>query len=140
MIERFYTIIAGLAIALGATSTLSAQTTIYPGNLPLTPVPSKAPSLEDYLVSRLRATSEDQRSYVHEIVRLIDQRKLDKRLVLALERRARGKNPVFPLPVFERTLRFEAARRRITVPTIQEIVARNGASAVQAVQDSRFRR
>ncbi|MCC9599284.1 hypothetical protein LOC67_01835 [Stieleria sp. JC731] len=140
MIERLKTIVAAMAIMLGLASTASAQVSLFPQNVPVSPAQRKAPSLEEYLVSRLRATSEDQRNYVHAIVQLIEQGRLEKKLVLALERRSRGKNPVFPLPVFERTLRFEAARRHITVPTIQEIVARNGATAVRAVQDSRFTR
>ncbi|OYP33829.1 hypothetical protein [Rhodopirellula sp. MGV] len=140
MIERLCKFAAAIAFVLISSTAVQAQTTIYPGNLPPTPAQSKAPSLEDYLASRLRAASEDQRSYVHEIVRLIEQGRLDKKLVLALERRSRGKNPVFPLPVFERTLRFEAARRHINVPTIQEIVARNGATAARSIQDSRYPR
>lgn len=102
-------------------------------------VPSKAPSLSDYLISQLRATTADQRSYVREIVKLVEKGKLEKRLVLALERYARRKSPYFPLPVFERALRVEAGKRGVAVPMIQEIVARNGASAAQAVRDSRIR-
>lgn len=96
-------------------------------------------SLADFLINRLRATSVDQRSYVQEIVRLTDRGQLDRRLLLALERYAKRKNPYFPLPVFERALRVEAAKRGVTVPLIREIVARNGASAAQAVRDSRIR-
>ncbi len=101
--------------------------------------PTQGAALDDYLISRLRATTEDQRYYVREIVKLVDQNKLEKRLVLALERYARRKSPYFPLPVFERALRVEAAKRGVAVPTLKEIVARNGASAARAIRDSRYR-
>ncbi|PAY19722.1 hypothetical protein CKO51_09460 [Rhodopirellula sp. SM50] len=101
--------------------------------------PTQGAALDDYLISRLRATTEDQRHYVREIVKLVDQNKLEKRLVLALERYARRKSPYFPLPAYERALRVEAAKRGVAVPTLKEIVARNGASAARAVRDSRFR-
>lgn len=102
-------------------------------------VATKGPSLEDYLISRLRATTTDQKSYVREIVKLVDQGRLEKRTVIAMERYARRKSPFFPLPAYERALRVEAAKRGVAVPTLKEIVARNGASAAQAVRDSRFR-
>ncbi|MCO8122359.1 hypothetical protein NHH03_11485 [Stieleria sp. TO1_6] len=100
---------------------------------------SKQPSLAEYLVNRLRATSTDQRSYVAEIVKLVEEGKLERRLLIALERYARRKSPYFPLPVFERALRVEAAKRGVAVPMIKEIVARNGETAARAVSDSRIR-
>ena len=102
-------------------------------------VPSKAPSLADFLIARLRATTADQKSYVQHVVRMVEQNRLEKRLVLALERHARRKNPFFPFPVYERALRVEAAKRGVPVPSFKEIVARNGNSAAQAVRDSRIR-
>lgn len=96
-------------------------------------------SLTEFLINRLRATSTDQRSYVTEVVRLVDQGRLERRLILALERYAKRKSPYFPLPVFERALKVEATKRGVTVPLIQEIVARNGVSAARAVRDTRIR-
>lgn len=106
---------------------------------PTTVVISKDASLSDFLINRLRATTDDQRDYVRKVVKLVEDGKLEKRLVLALERYARRKSPYFPLPIYERALRFEAGKRGVAVPTIEEIVARNGASAAQAIRDSRFR-
>ncbi|MEO1526020.1 MAG: hypothetical protein AAFX06_11330 [Planctomycetota bacterium] len=100
---------------------------------------NKRATIEDYLINRLRATTDDQKAYVREILQLVDQRRLDLKLVLALQRRARAKRPHFPLPIFEQTIRFEGRKRGVAVPTLQEIVARNGASARQAVRDSRIR-
>ena len=132
-------IIAGplvLLFLLTDSSTAGAQTGLTNGSAIAR---SQAPSLEDYLISNLRATTHGQRSYVREIVKLVDQNKLEKRIVLALERYARRKSPYFPLPVYERAMRVEGARRGIAVPTIQEIVARNGAATARAVQDTRIR-
>ena len=102
-------------------------------------VSSRTASFSDYLISRLRAANAEQRSYVQEVAKLVDENRLEKRLVLALERYARRKSPSFPLPVFERALRVEAGKRGVAVPMIKEIVARNGTSAARAARDSRFR-
>ena len=96
-------------------------------------------TIDEYLINRLRATTEDQKDYVREVVRLCHDGRLELRLILALQRRARVSMPHFPLPVFERTLRAEAGKRRVVVPTLDEIVARNGAAAARAAADSRFR-
>lgn len=124
-----------------ATSTAMAQTfpggRSVPGTAPVV-VPAKGATLTEYLISRLLATTDGQRSYVHQVVKLVDEKKLEKRLVLALERYARRKSPNFPLPVFERALRVEAGKRGIAVPMIKQIVARNGAGAARAFRESRF--
>ncbi len=122
--------------AAGFVGSAAAQTGITNSTVV---VPTQGAALDDYLISRLRATTDDQRQYVREIVKLVDQNKLEKRVVLALERYARRKSPYFPLPVYERALRVEGFKRGVTVPTLKEIVARNGASAARTVRDSRFR-
>ena len=76
---------------------------------------------------------------MREVVKLVDEKKLERRLVLALERYARRKNPNFALPVFERALRVEAGKRGVPVPMIIEIVARNGANTARSIRESRFR-
>lgn len=129
-------LLASLLVLVAFSTEASAQIGLGNG---VTVVAPQGASLSDFLISRLRATTTDQRDYVREIVKLVEQNKLEKRIVLALERYARRKSPYFPLPVYERALRVEAAKRGVAVPTIQEIVARNGASAAQAVRDSRFR-
>lgn len=120
---------------VSAASPVSAQIPTLPSRV----VISKDASLAEYLVNRLRATTDDQRDYVQQIVKLVEDGKLEKRLILALERYARRKSPYFPLPVYERALRYEAAKRGVTVPTIQEVIARNGVSAARAIRDSRLR-
>ncbi|QEG00911.1 hypothetical protein Mal15_49870 [Stieleria maiorica] len=123
-------------VAAGLAGSAAAQTGITNSTVV---VPTQGAALDDYLISRLRATTDDQRQYIREIVKLVDQNKLEKRVVLALERYARRKSPYFPLPAYERAMRVEAAKRRVNVPTLKEIVARNGVSAARAVRDSRFR-
>lgn len=136
--SRFVWLVAILCIGSQVCNEAPAQITANSSGQSATML-TPTTSLYDFLVNRLRATSTDQRDYVREIVRLVDQKRLEKRLVLALERYARRKSPYFPLPVYERALRVEAAKRGVTVPLIREIVARNGASATQAVRDSRIR-
>lgn len=127
-----------VALLLGSlvASTVSAQTQFTP---PTTFVQSQTASLTDYLISRLRATTTDQRDYVREIVRLVDEDELERRLVLAIERYSRKRRREFPLPIFERALRIEAAKRGVVVPMLKDIVARNGSSTARAIRDSRFR-
>ncbi|KAA5547147.1 hypothetical protein FYK55_01670 [Roseiconus nitratireducens] len=105
----------------------------------LSAVPSQQASLDEFLINRLRATTAGQQSYVREVVKLVDEKKLERRLVLAMERYARRKSPYFPLPVFERAMRYQGAKQGVTVPMIKEIVARDGETAARAVSDSRIR-
>jgi hypothetical protein len=126
-----------LLVLVGAIYTTVRAENTPPGGS--TVRPTRAISLADYLISRLRATTEDQKSYLREVCKQVDQGRLEKRLVLALERYARRKNPSFAFPVFERALRVEAGKRGVPLPTIKEIVARNGANAARAASDSRIR-
>jgi len=136
-------IAAFAALVIGALAAASAEAQITAPQLvpgPQSPGSQVGQaSLEEFLINRLRATTEGQQSYVREVVKLVDERKLERRIVLALERYARRKSPFFPLPVFERALRFQGARRGVDVPMIKEIVARDGASAARAISDSRVR-
>ncbi len=127
--------LTGCSVLAASSSVTFAQIPTVPSNVAVT----KQASLSEYLVNRLRATTDDQQDYVRQIVKLVEDGKLEKRLVLALERYARRRSPYFPLPIYERALRYEAGKRGVAVPTLQEIVARNGVSAARAVRDSRFR-
>ena len=121
--------------------TAGAQTIVSNGSIvpPNRFTPTRVASLSEYLISRLKATTDDQKSYIRELVKLVDQGKLERRTLIALERFARRRSPYFPLPYFERALRVEAAKRGVAVPTIKEIIARNGEATAQAIQDSRVR-
>ena len=135
-LRRFAALVVLILVSQGAllSGSVQAQIPAPPTSVPLT----RNATLSDFLVNRLRATTADQQDYVRQVVKLVEDGKLEKRLVLALERYASARNPYFPLPVYERALRFQGARLGVTVPTIQEIIARNGATAARALRDSRF--
>lgn len=75
--------------------------------------------LEEQLINRLRATTSGQQAYVRSVVKLVDENRLDLQLIVAIERYALRRNPQFALPFFERALRFEAAKRGVTVPSVR---------------------
>lgn len=75
--------------------------------------------LEEQLVNRLRATTGGQQAYIRQVVKLVDENRLDLQLIVAIERYALRRNPQFALPFFERALRFEAGKRGVVVPSIR---------------------
>ena len=106
-------------IALANSPNASAQIT---APRTLSTVPDRFATLEEQLVNRLKATTRERRGYVAFIVSQVRTGRLDSRLVVALERYARRKNPQFPFPFFERALRHEAAKRGISLPRVQQFV------------------
>lgn len=76
-------------------------------------------SLSDQLANRLKATTAGRQAFVREVVRRTEIGQLDPRLVLAVQRYAIRRNPEFPFPFFERALRFQAAKLRVTLPEVQ---------------------
>ena len=75
-------------------------------------------TLEEQLTNRLRAVREEQREYIRLIVRQVERKKLEVRLVFAVERYAIRRNPQYPFPFFERAIRYEAAKRGVSLPTV----------------------
>ncbi|MEM9644481.1 MAG: hypothetical protein AAF989_05770 [Planctomycetota bacterium] len=86
----------------------------------LSALPRETATLEEQLTNRLRAVTDDQRAFVKHIVRLVEQKRLDIKLVVAVERYALKRNRTLPFPYFERVIRFQAERRGITVPTVRQ--------------------
>lgn len=86
--------------------------------------------LDDQLVNRLRAVTEEQQAFVRYVVRQVDQGRLERGLVLAIERYALRRNRLLPFNYFERAIRFEASRRGVELPSVQQFVStklpRNG--------------
>ena len=76
-------------------------------------------SLEDQLINRLKATTEDRQAYIRLVVQRVDAGIIDKGRVLAFERYAIRKNPHFPFPFFERAMRAEANRLDIYLPPVK---------------------
>tara|TARA_R110002072_G_scaffold303133_2_gene495163 strand:+ start:7397 stop:7720 length:324 start_codon:yes stop_codon:yes gene_type:complete len=75
--------------------------------------------LYERLVNRLHATTQPQQDYLLEITKRVNERKLDLRLVVAIERYSIRRNSHYPFPFFERALKYEAAKRGITLPSIK---------------------
>lgn len=76
--------------------------------------------LQERLINRLRATTEPKQAYINRLVVLVANRKLDVKLVLALERKAVERRPAFPFPFFEQAVKIEAGKRGVTVLTVRE--------------------
>jgi hypothetical protein len=80
-------------------------------------------TLEEQLVNRLRATRDDQRAYVNHVVALTKAGKLERKLVVAVERYAIRRNSQYPFPFFERALKYEAAKRRVVLPAVKNFAS-----------------
>lgn len=106
-----------LAAAVGWMPTADAQITA-PRSLSATPDPIA--TLEEQLINRLRATSNEQRAYIKFVIKQVREQRLDLRLVVAIEKKALRRNRFFPFPFFERAMRFEAAKRNVALPPVQQ--------------------
>lgn len=76
-------------------------------------------TLEEVLINRLRATTDDRQEYIRLIVAKVDQGVFDRGRILAIERYAIKKNPRFPFPYFERVMRLEAERNGVYLPPVR---------------------
>lgn len=76
-------------------------------------------TLEEQLINRLRATTDAQAEYIRLVVKLVDEEKLEARLVVAIEQYAIRRNPRFPFPYFERALRYESAKRGVILTPLR---------------------
>ena len=79
--------------------------------------------LQDQLVNRLRATREDQQSYIRFVVEQVRKEKLEAKLVVAIERYAMRRNRNYPFPFFERALRYEAAKKGVALPPLEHFTS-----------------
>jgi hypothetical protein len=118
--HNYHRLILGLLASVAFTNTAHAQITKASAvNVRQTPVPK----LEDQLINRLRATQPQQQSYLRFVANLVDQKKLDLRLVVALQQYAVKRNSQFPFPFFERALFVEAGKRGVVVPSVRTFVS-----------------
>lgn len=78
--------------------------------------------LEDQLIVRLRATSEDRQAYIRLVVQRIEQGQFELPRVRAIERYAIKRNPRFPFPYFERAMRVEAERLGVFLPPVPLLI------------------
>ena len=66
--------------------------------------------LKDQLEKGLRARRPVEFAFIGRIVDLVEQRKLELKLVMGTFQWARKRDPFFPFPYFERAIRLRAAR------------------------------
>ncbi|RPH77517.1 MAG: hypothetical protein EHM77_07940 [Planctomycetaceae bacterium] len=76
-------------------------------------------SLEQQLINRLKATTEDRQAYIRLVVLKTETGELETARVLGVERYAIRRNPNFPFPYFERAMRHEANKVGIYLPPVQ---------------------
>lgn len=96
------------------------------------------PSLRDYLIANLKATTDEQQAYIDEVVALVNQKRLEESLVLSLEKYSRRKSPIWPLPTFERALCIMGTRTNVTVPKLDDFTARNRVQKSRNIRSSKF--
>ncbi|MBB3209363.1 hypothetical protein FHS27_005203 [Rhodopirellula rubra] len=75
--------------------------------------------LEERLINRLHATTETQAAYIRYVVKLVEEEKLETRLVVAIEQYAIRRNSRYAFPFFERALRYEAAKRGVALTSVR---------------------
>lgn len=100
--------------ALGATSTVQGQ---VPGGR-TSAGGTQQPSLEEYLVSTLRATLPEQQAFIRRVVVEVEAGRIEEGFALAICRYAQRRNPSFPFPFYERAMRIEAQKRGINLPAV----------------------
>lgn len=88
----------------------------------LSATPDRLATLEERLITRLHATTDQQQAFLKFVVGKVRKDQLEKRLVLAIERYAVKRNSQLPFNYFERALRFEAAKRGVTLPSVRQFV------------------
>ncbi len=82
--------------------------------------PDRLANLKEQLTNRLRATRNDQKAFINHAVELVRQGRLNRSLVVALERYSLRRNSSYPFPFFERALRYESAKRGVAVPMVKQ--------------------
>jgi len=113
---RSFTVLI-VVVTLGLSSPAVAQIT---GPRVLTAEQDRLATLQEQLVNRLRATRNDQRGYLNHVIRLVREGRVDRGLVVALERYALRRNPSYPFPFFERAMKYECAKRGVSLPPVKQ--------------------
>ncbi len=111
------TMASGLLV-VGMTFATTATAQITPARS-MTGRGTAVATLDEQLINRLRATTNVQADYLRYVVKLVDEQKLEKRLVIAVERYALRRNPRYPFPYFERALHYESAKRGVVLPPVR---------------------
>ena len=101
-------LLTSLALSGAAEAQISASPT-------LSTSPNGRTTLEEMLVRRLRVTSNEQKAYLKFLLKQVRAGKLDVKLVLAIQHKALGKNPIIPFPYFERAMQVPEERFLINI-------------------------
>lgn len=69
--------------------------------------PDRFANLQEQLINRLRATTEDKQAYIRRLVALVRSKKLDVKLVVAIDARPCSRGPPFRSPTLNRRSRLK---------------------------------
>lgn len=115
-----FCLLAPIVFALLPSSRAEAQITA-PRNM--TVKIDEHAKLKERLTNRLHATTLGQQAYINYVVAQVKAKKLEMRLVVAIERYAIRRNSHFPFLFFERALKNEANRRGVSLPSVQQFAS-----------------
>lgn len=116
-------VLFALLIAQNASGQIVApQSPIMPGD--------PTALLSDQLINRLHATRQDQRDFLALVISKVRTGELEAPLIVAVQRYAIKRHSSFPFPFFERAIRFEAAKRGVALPTVDELARATGMSQI----------
>ncbi len=108
--KRFLLILIALLVLV---STFSPPATVIGGTITTQSGQVNLLALNDMLVKGLKATREDEKLYIAEVVRLVGQKKLPVALVYASFQYARKRRPDYPFPYFRYSVKTLAKRKNI---------------------------
>lgn len=117
--SRWIKIAAAVVLFTSLAISATTQAQIAPRRDPTQPR-DRFTMLEDRLINRLRAVKFEQQAYIRRLVNLVRNRRLQERMVTAIEKKSLEKRPVFPFPYFEQAIKFEGAKRGVVVLTVAE--------------------
>ena len=108
--KRFLLILIALLVLV---STFTPPATVIGGTITTQSGQVNLLALNDMLVKGLKATREDEKLYIAEVVRLVGQKKLPVALVYASFQYARKRRPDYPFPYFRYSVKTLAKRKNI---------------------------
>lgn len=108
--KRFLLVLIGLLV-LG--STLMPPAPVTGGTVTTQAGQVNLHALNDMLVKGLKATREEEKLYIAQVVRLVGEKKLPVALVYASFQYARKRRPDYPFPYFRYSVKTLAKRKNI---------------------------
>ncbi len=118
----FHALLVQVALGLTVANLETATAQITAPRI-LSATPDRYANLEEQLINRLHATTEEQRAYLRFVVQKVQEDKLDVRLVVAVQQYAIKRHSQLPFLFFERALKVEAGKRGLALPAVQQFVS-----------------